>query len=292
MQPDAAHSDNYVRFLAWAQANQKRLILWGTILVLAIAGVFFFIHYQGQKELRASVALSNVPVPLSPGATVPPGTADAYLKVATEHAGTKAGARALLLGAATFFTDGKYADAQKTFEQFLKQYPESQWVPQAHFGIASSLDAQGKTTEAISKYEEIRRRFANEPIIDEVKLAVARAYEPTKPEEAHKIYSELVQNNPYSGMGSEAGVRKAELEEKFPRLAPTNPPVMTPPTLTPPPLTSLTNRPAPTNRVITISNVTPRTATNTAVKQPTNAPLLIQPSASPGAPAAPAAPKQ
>jgi tetratricopeptide (TPR) repeat protein len=302
MQPDAARSDNYLRFLAWTQANQKRLILWGTVLVLVIAGTFFFVYYQGQKEMRASVALSNVRVPLSSGASTSTGTADAYLKVAREHAGTKAGGRALLLGAATLFTEGRYPDAQKTFEQFLRDYPESQWVPQAHFGIASSLDAQGKIAEATAKFDEIRRRYANDALIDEVKLALARLYEnQSKPEEAHKIYTELVQNNPYSGMGSEAGVRKEELETKFPQLKPTNAP---PPVLTPPPMAMLTNRPAPTNRVITISNITPRMATNVVTPKPptnatakpaTNAPLLLQPPATqpvPGQPSPAPPPKQ
>jgi TolA-binding protein len=302
MQSDAPRSDNYVRFLAWTQANQKRLILWGTVLVLVIAGILFFVYYQGQKEMRASVALSNVRVPLSPGSSMPAGTSDAYLKVAHEHASTKAGGRALLLGAATLFTEGKYPDAQKVFEQFLKEYPESQWVPQAHFGIASTLDAQGKAVEATAKFEEIRRRYANDAVIDEVKLALARLYEnQNKPEEAHKIYTELVQNSPYSGMGSEAGVRKEELETKFPQLKPTNAP---PPVLTPPPLAMLTNRPAPTNRVITISNVMPRMATNLVTPKPatnatakpaTNTPLLLQPPApqpAPGQPSPAPAPKQ
>jgi tetratricopeptide (TPR) repeat protein len=288
MQADAGRSDNYVRFLAWSQANQQRLILWGTIAALAIAAIIFFVYYQGQKEIRASQALSSVPVPLSPGQPVRPGTADAYLKVAREHNGTKAGARALLLGAATLFTDGKYIDAQKIFEQFLREYPESQWVAQAHYGIASSLDAQGKVAEATAKFEEIRRRFANDALIDEVKLALGRLYEnQNKPEEAHKLYTELVQANPYTGIGSEAGVRKEDLEAKFPHLEATNAPI-----LQPPQLTSLTNRPATTNRTITITNVTPRTATNVGPAKPgTNVPLILKPQTAPP-PASQAPPSQ
>jgi TolA-binding protein len=281
MQP-GQQSDNFLRFLAWAQTNQKRLLLWGTIIVLVIAGTIFFIYQQRQKEIRASRALSNVRVPQAGSTILPPGTAEAYLKVAKEHANTRAGARALLQGGATLFSDGKYAEAQKTFEQFVRDYPESEWIAQAHYGIASSLDVQGKAADATAKFEEIRRRFANDPVIEEVKLALGRLYEQqNKPEEAHKLYTDLLQGSPYSGIGSEAGMRKAELEEKFPRLAQTNAPI-----LTPPPMTTLTNRPAPTNRVITLSNVTPRVATNLLTTRPgtnpaakpgTNAPLILQP---------------
>jgi len=282
MDSDATQSDSYLRFVTWVQANSKRLII-GTVIVLAAIAVIAFISYeQGQKEVRASHALANVAVPLSPTAPMRPGTVEAYLKVAKDHAGTKAGARALLQAGAAYFVEGNYADAQKTFEQFLKDYPASEWIPQAHFGIASSLDAQGKTADAVAKFEEMRRRFANDATSDEVKLALARLFETqNKPADAHKIYSELVQANAYSGMGSEAGVRKEELEKKFPELAKTNAP-MTSLQQTLMPLTGVTNQPAPTNRVITIDN-TIRTATNAAAQAATNvqgvitnAPLLLQ----------------
>jgi len=283
MDSDATQSDSYLRFVTWVQANAKRLII-GTVIVLAAIAVIAFISYeQGQKEIRASEALANVAGPLSPTAPMRPGTAEAYLKVAKDYASTKAGARALLQAGASYFVEGKYGDAHTTFEQFLKDYPNSEWIPQAHFGIASSLDAQGKTTEAVNKFEEMRRRFANDATSDEVKLALARLFETqNKPADAHRIYSELVQANPYGGMGSEAGVRKEELEKKFPELAKTNAPMTSLPQM-PMTLTGATNQPAPTNRIITITNMI-RTATNAAAQAATNlqrvitnAPLLLQP---------------
>ena len=283
MDSDATQSDSYLRFVTWVQANAKRLII-GTVIVLAAIAVIAFISYeQGQKEIRASEALANVAGPLSPTAPMRPGTAEAYLKVAKDYASTKAGARALLQAGASYFVEGKYGDAHTTFEQFLKDYPNSEWIPQAHFGIASSLDAQGKTTEAVNKFEEMRRRFANDATSDEVKLALARLFETqNKPADAHRIYSELVQANPYGGMGSEAGVRKEELEKKFPELAKTNAPMTSLPQM-PMTLTGATNQPAPTNRIITITNMI-RTATNAAAQAATNlqrvitnAPLLSQP---------------
>ena len=281
MDSDATQSDSYLRFVTWVQANLKRLII-GTVIVLVAIAVIAFISYeQGQKEVRASHALANVAVPLSPTAPVRPGTADAFLKVAKDYAGTRAGGRALLQAGAAYFVEGKYADAQTTFEQFLKEYPGSEWIPQAHFGIASSLDAQGKTADAVLKFEEMRRRFANDATSDEVRLALARLFETQdKPADAHKIYSELAQANPYGGLGSEAGVRKEELEKKFPELAKANAPMPQPLM----PLAGVTNQPAaPTNRVVTITNMI-RTATNAAVQAATNvqrvitnAPLLLQP---------------
>src|SRR5687767_3697245 len=133
MQSHATQSDNFLRFVAWAQANQKRLIIGGVVVVVAIAVISFVAYEQGQKEIRASRALANVPAPLSAGALAQPGTAEAFLKVAKEYEGTKAAARALLQAGGTYFAQGKYAEAQNTFEQFLKEYPTSEWVSQAHF---------------------------------------------------------------------------------------------------------------------------------------------------------------
>jgi len=290
MQRDVAPQDNFVRFLAWVQVNQKRLILWGALVIALILAVVSVVAYQRQKETAASLALSSVYAPINPSTPTPPGTADAYLKVADEHKGTKAGARALLLAAATFFGEKNYAEAQKIFERFLKDYPDNEFVPQAHYGIAAALDAQGKTAEATAKFEQIRRVYATDPIIDEAKLALARLYEnQNKPEEAHKLYSEVLQANPsqYSGIGNEAGMRREELEAKYPQLVKTNAPILPPALsiLTNPPA-MMTNRPLTTSQVITLSNrpavgittnagaVKPGTD---APKQGTNVPLLIQP---------------
>ena len=294
MQRDPAPQDNFVRFMAWVQVNQKRLILWGLLAVAVILAVTSIVTYQRQKESAASLALSSVFEPLSASAPTPPGTAAALLKVADEHKGTKAAARALIRAGGVLFAEGNYAESSKAFERFLKEYPDSPWVPQAHYGVAANLDAQGKTADATAKFEQIRRVYGSDPIIDQVKLALGRLYEnQNKPEDAHKLYTEVLQNNPgqYSGLGNEAGMRREELEAKYPQLVKTNAPIL------PPAITMLTNlppgmtsRPAMTNRMMTVTNrpsatgatnpAGPRGGTNAA--KPTNAPLLIQPA--PGTP--------
>ena len=71
--------------------------------------------------------------------------ADLYLKIAADYQGTSAGQRALLQGAAMLFAAGRYADAQTQFQKFLDAYPDSFFAAQAALGVATSLDAQGKT---------------------------------------------------------------------------------------------------------------------------------------------------
>jgi len=246
------------------------------------------ITYQHQKEQRASEALSNVHAPSISTTAATAGTADSYLKVAREHAGTQAAGRALLLAAATKFQEGAYADAQKYYDQFIRDYPESRWLPQAYFGVASALDAQGKVAEATKQFEQLRRQFPNDAVADETKLALGRLYEAqNKPGDAYKLYDELAKANPYSGLGSEAGLRQADLVEKHPELAPTNqPPVMSsiPPLMLTNSMQQATNR-APSNRVIIrpLTNTMQRPSTNlntvkTQVVTPqTNPPVAAKP---------------
>jgi len=275
-------SDGFYNFLAWLEVNKRKVMLWAAAAVVVVLVAVVVISYQAQKERRASEALSNVRAP-STAANAPSAgvAADGYLKVAKEHAGTQAGARALLLGAAAKFQDGAYADAQKYYEQFMRDYPDSRWVPQAYFGHASSLDAQGKAADSTKQFEELRRRYPNDPVIDETKLALARLYETqNRPADAYKLYDELVKANQFSGLGSEAGLRQTELVEKHPELAPTN----QPPAMNALPMMSLTNMmPHATNRTATnriqirpMTNTTQRPNTNTTATQTQVVPVPVK----------------
>src|SRR6185503_9955692 len=110
-------------------------------------------------------------------------------------------------------------------------YPESPWVADAHLGVAASLEAQGKTDDAIRKYEDLRKRYANvanAPIADDVKLALGRLYEKTDPTNSFKLYEDLVKNTPNSAAASEASLFQEALVKKNPELAKLREPVAPP----------------------------------------------------------------
>lgn len=269
-------SDSFYSFMAWLELNKRKVMIWSAAAVIIVIVAIAVISHQAQKERRASEALSNVRAPSTASGVPAAGAADAYLKVAKDHAGTQAAARALLLAAASRFQDGAYADAQKHYEQFIRDYPESRWVAQAYFGAASSLDAQGKTAEATKQFEELRRRYPNDAVTDETKLALARLYEAqNRPLDAYKLYDDLVKANQYSGLGSEAGLRQADLVEKHPELKTNLPPVMSP---TPMPMMNMmtnmaTNRPPTTNRPPATNRIQLLPQTNTTQRPATNATL-------------------
>ncbi len=280
-QPQPAPQDSVVSLLAWLEVHKKRLAIGGGLALVVIFVSMIVIQQQAEKERTASAALSDVRMPYSASGTLPPGTADALAKVASDYPGSQAAARALLLSAGVLFSEAKsaadYAAAEKRFAQIGQDYPESQWTPNAALGIAASLKAQGKTAEATAKYEEVTKRFASSPIIAEAKLALAKLYESSKSEEAFKMYEDLMKENPNSVLSMEATMRQDDLLKAKPELAKLKQPATPPMTITPTPpqqpnVTPMTNRAA---------------GATSATTQPVQIKLNSQ-TPTPGAPNAPA----
>jgi tetratricopeptide (TPR) repeat protein len=281
-----SQSHGLIKFHAWLLVNWKRLALGGGAAFAIAIIVIMVVQYQTQREVRASEALSNVRGAANPGAVPPAGTADAYFKVAREHAGTRAAARALLQGAGTLFVEGRYTESQKQFESFLGEYPDSQWIAQASLAVAACLDALGKTNEAVAKYEELRRRYGGDPIVDEAKVALGRLYEGQgKNEAAYQLYEEVAKGGMgfQSGLGMEARMRLEELAKKHPELAKPKQPIIAPTSTTPATTGSnvqvlrLTNQPIKPGTNLAQKAVTNAPVLSLTNRPTTNAPLLLQP---------------
>jgi len=231
MESEATHLPLWQQAWAWFEANKKQT-LWGT-LGLAVVGliVAFFLYRQDEADVAASEALSNVALPQMSGASRGD-TADAYLKVASTYNGSRAGARALLIAAGGLFVEGKYDEAKAQFERFNREYSDSPFRGEALLGIASCLDAQSKTNEAVTAYKDLIDRRPTDYVLPKARFALARLYETqNKPELARSLFEEVERNNPYGSLGSEAGIRLEELKTKFPNMAP--PLVATPTNMAP-----------------------------------------------------------
>ncbi|HXG49503.1 MAG TPA: tetratricopeptide repeat protein [Methylomirabilota bacterium] len=302
MQQESSESSAILSLLAWIEVNKKKLGIIAIASVAVILAIVVIVNYRNQAETRASEALSEIKLPLGASAEVPAGLVESLLAVARDHQGTKAAARALLLAGGYLYAEKKYAEAHQQFTRVIQDYSESEWIPQAMLGSAASLEAQGKTAEAVAEYDKLRKRFSNHAVTDEAKMALARLYEADKPEEAYKLYDELAKANPTSGLGAEAGLRKEELKDKRPELAKLDAPIVAP---TPTPGTAnlgtnrqvviATNRPSHSTtgaaHSITLTN-RPAAATN-VIRLPsagTAAQGSLQPASAPPSQSAP--PKQ
>jgi tetratricopeptide (TPR) repeat protein len=215
---------------AWAwfavKKNRQQVIWGGGVVLVVVLAVSFYFWRKNEIEFAASDALSRVEAQL----TVPGGarneSAEAYLKVANEHAGTGAGARALLQAGVVFFTQAKYSDAQAQFQKFGQAYPESPFRGQAVLGNAACLDALGKSDEAAAAYKSFFEQRPNEAGSLQAKFSLARIYESQgKLEQARTLYEELARgdaNAANSSIGNEAGLKAEELRSKLPASPPPN----------------------------------------------------------------------
>src|SRR5207253_7437499 len=89
----------------------------------------------------------------------------------------------------------------------------------ASFGIAASLESQGKRDEALTAYQRVTTAYASSSVANEARLAMARIYEAkNQPAEALKLYDDLTRGGPMSMRAQDATMRRNQLLKAHPEL--------------------------------------------------------------------------
>jgi predicted negative regulator of RcsB-dependent stress response len=214
-------TETYYKVLAWLHANRKRLLI-GLGVVVALGLIAGFIAWKkGQDAADANARLFELPVASTPTAPVIAPAPTAYLALAREYPNTSAGEYAVLFGAESLFIDGNYPESQQEFSKFIEDHPESPLVAEAKVGVAACMEAAGKTSDAIRKYQEIVSAYPSDlSVSGPAKLTLARLYEQeNRPDQALTFYSELARSqNPYDPWAAEARERGELLLAKHPEL--------------------------------------------------------------------------
>ncbi len=182
-------------FVAWLEVNKKQIIVVSVVLVVAGFAAYVWSYHQDARDLEANDALVSLNAAAESPRDRKPDPA-ALLKVAKDYAGTTAAERAKLLAAGAMFESGNYSEAEKLFDQFLKDRPGSPLAPSAAYGVAASLEAEGKVDQAIAAYQNVTVKYPNSSVAAEAKLNLARNYTKTQPAAALKIYDELSAGGP------------------------------------------------------------------------------------------------
>jgi len=254
------HLDLWIQLQTWAETRRKQISMVSVAFLVVAFVLYTNQHLQAAKRRDAEAALFALNKAPKPGEDPQPVAAADYLKVASEYGGTPTAERALLLGAGALFTENKYPEAEKRFQQFIAEFPSSPFVRQARLGIAASQDAQGRTDEAIAAYEQLIASGAGTSEGNQAKLAVALLYDAkSEADKALKYYDEILRANPPVVWRQEAAIRRDALMKRNPQLTPAST-TAAQPTL-PTPLLVKTNAPATTN-----------TPVSTNVVKTTNAP--------------------
>ena len=215
MEQNTAESPILFTLWAWAEKNKKQLIYAAVGLGVAGVAIAYQMHSRAEKRIAAGKELSQT-IFTQMGRPDVAATADALLKVANANAGTPAGAQALLLGASSLFTAGKYPEAQAAFERFQKENSGDVLVAQAIYGAGTALAAQGKLDDAARAYKQVVDQHSKSVVVKHAKFALANAYETQgKPELALPLYQDVMRDGMAGSLANEASQRAEVLQAKL-----------------------------------------------------------------------------
>lgn len=210
-----------IAVLSWIEVNKQRIMVAAGILAVAgfVAGIV--LHFRNQKEEEASLALVALTRPLDTARADWTAKSGDFLAIAEKYSGTSAAERALILGAGQLFLEGKPADARTKFEQFVSTFPNSELIPTAQLGIASSSDALNELDKAVQGYQQVITSYSTDPAATQARLSLGLLYETkNQPAEALKIYDEMARSGQNSVWTPEVSFRREQLLVKHPELAP------------------------------------------------------------------------
>ncbi|HWD21162.1 MAG TPA: tetratricopeptide repeat protein [Verrucomicrobiae bacterium] len=211
-------SDFVFKLLGWAHANRKALI--GGAVFLAVVGTAAGLYDWKQGENEADANAKLLAIPIAQDLRVHP-VNNALGDLAKEFPSTPAGEYAQALAAEELFVNGKYAEAEHAFSDFLTAHPGSALSAQASLGVASSLEAQNKTAEATQQYQRVIQANPTDlSVVEPAKLTLGRlAEEQNRFDLAFMQYRELAQSpNPNDLWAGEARERLQLILGKHPEL--------------------------------------------------------------------------
>jgi len=209
----------FIKLWPRIEANKNKIIA-VTGIVLAIVLIVLFICWRrAQNRIDAGDALTQTLITIPPNAD-PAQLSQSYLEVADNYAGTPAGTRALLEGAADLFAQGKYSEAQGHFQRYLDEHPDDELSSMAALGVARCYEAEGKISDAVGAYQHVLQDFADQQCINEARYSMGRIYmQQGKFTEAAQAFESVINEDPYGPLGNQAREYMVELQSKLPRQA-------------------------------------------------------------------------
>lgn len=218
-------ADRTLKVAAGLAENRDRLIVWGALAALLIAGVGGVLYWQRSAREAGGALLGTamsivqapiVPAPTLPGATQVAGTyptlearneaaLKAFKDVATAFGTADAGRAAAYHHAALLLEIGRAAEAETAFAEAAVQAGTSFYAPMCRLGRAEAQVAQGKYDDAIKLLTELAADRDGSLPVDGVLMQLARvSLKASKPSEAKAAFKRVVDEFPQSPYAAEA----------------------------------------------------------------------------------------
>ena len=219
MDAEVKQIDPFYRALAWAETNWRNIATGAAVVAALALVVSFYLWRQANRAEAASQALSALRPAAGPdGAPVMP-SADAYLKVAQQYAGTATAARAQLLAAGAYFEAGKYTEAKGEFDRFLRDNPQHSLRGEALYGQGACLEALNKPADAIAALRSFVDRYPADPLVTRAKVALGRLYKAqNQPAEALRVLGEVTRAEQFGTLALMAEALTEEIKIANPGL--------------------------------------------------------------------------
>jgi predicted negative regulator of RcsB-dependent stress response len=216
--PTVDSEDIVFKILGWLHANRKGVIAGAAVVAVLAVGAALYSWNQGQKEIDANAKFLSFPV--GPDLRVH-ASADKLEQLASQYPSTSVGEFSALLAGENYFAGGNFVEANRAFSKFLTDYPASGLASQATMGVAASLEAQGKLSDAVQQYQKAVQTYPTETgVVEPAKLTLGRLFEQQgKFDSAFNEYRDLAQSpNPNDLWASEAKERLQILVGNHPDL--------------------------------------------------------------------------
>lgn len=236
MRADVRHQLKQDRFreatieqVHWAVEHRNTLILWGGLVVVAIALAFGLWAYINHRDELASIELNKAvrtyDAPITPVATpgFPSFTSVAerakkahaeFQAVADQFRHTKNGEVALYFAGLTAIEMGD----NNTAEQALKQtadHSSNDLAALAKMALAALYRNTNRETQALELYKQVVDKPASTVAKQSAQFELADLYVLRKqPQEARRIYEQIQKENPNSEFSGLAASKLAELPKQ------------------------------------------------------------------------------
>jgi tetratricopeptide (TPR) repeat protein len=194
---------------SWVEKNARLLVV-GVGVIIVLAGIWAYVNASSAaREEAAALAAAEAT------------TAEDFLSVARQYAGTQRAAIAYIQAASLQNADTDWEGLRKTAEEFLSKHPKHPADFYMRLALATALEGLGQRPEALSLYKETA---AKDPDSFRAPEALFRAgvieQESDNVDEARRLFDSVVEKYPASIWAGQARQRIAQLP------APAAPPLL------------------------------------------------------------------
>ncbi len=205
-----------VRFV---QAYQVAIVAVVVVLAIGAIGAGAYWWHQQRQEEEASRLLGNAFAKTrgeEPGAAGNPGeAAKLFQEVVKQYPKTGSAEEALIALGNLQYSEGKTDDALASFSQYLTAFPRGRFILEAGLGKAYAQEAKGDFQGAAQTLSQILNKNKEDPLAGEAYMSLARVYEEMKkPDDAMRVYGEVVERYPQTRWAQHALQRMSALKSK------------------------------------------------------------------------------